>query len=214
MDVTYLPKFEGNKSYLFVAIDRATRSLFYRVYEVKSSENTEDFMNRCLEFFPFEITHVLTDNGLEFTNRLIKSKKGELCQKTSKLDDVCNVNHIEHRLTQPNTPKTNGMVERANGIIKKETILKENYANIYIEHSRNKEEMNDALMAFLVYYMLYRRHGGVKKELRVKTPFDAIEKWFELKPEIFYQTPLQFKNKILSLQQNISLCFHKQRYET
>ena len=206
MDVTYLPKFEGNKSYLFVAIDRATRSLFYRVYEAKSSENTEDFMNRCLEFFPFEITHVLTDNGLEFTNRLIKSKKGDLCQKPSKLDEVCNVNHIEHRLTQPNTPKTNGMVERAKGIIKKETILKENYTN--------KEEMNDALMAFLVYYMLYRRHGGVKKELRVKTPFDAIEKWFELKPEIFYQTPLQFKNKILSLQQNKNTSSHKQPCET
>jgi transposase InsO family protein len=122
------------------------------------------------------------------------------------LDEVCNVNHIEHRLTQPNTPKTNGMVERANGIIKKETILKENYAN--------KEEMNDALMAFLVYYMLYRRHGGVKKELRVKTPFDAIEKWFELKPEIFYQTPLQFKNKILSLQQNKNTSSHKQPCET
>ena len=42
------------------------------------------------------------------------------------------------------------MVERANGIIKKETIIKENYANIYIEHSRNKEKMNEALMTFLV----------------------------------------------------------------
>ena len=194
MDVTYLPAFEGKKTYLFVAIDRATRSLFYRIYEAKTSENTEDFMNRCLEFFPFEISHVLTDNGLEFTNRLIKSKKGELCQKPSKLDEVCKTNHIEHRLTQPNTPKTNGMVERANGIIKKETILKENYAN--------KEEMNDALMAFLVYYMLYRRHGGVIKELNVKTPFQAVEKWFILKPEIFRVSPEEFKNKILNLNQN------------
>ena len=65
----------GNKSYLFVAIDRATRSLFYRVYEAKSSENTEDFINRRLEFLPLEITHVLTDNGLEFTNRLINPRK-------------------------------------------------------------------------------------------------------------------------------------------
>ena len=62
------------------------------------------------------------------------------------------------------------MVERANGIIKKETILKENYAN--------KKEMNDALMAFLAYYMLYRRHGGVREELNIKTPFQAVEKWF------------------------------------
>ncbi|HOH54537.1 MAG TPA: hypothetical protein PK903_00320 [Paludibacteraceae bacterium] len=57
---------------------------------------------------------------------------------------------FEHRLIQPNKPKTNDMVERANGIIKKETIIKENYANIYIEHSRNKEKMNEALMTFLV----------------------------------------------------------------
>ena len=68
---------------------------------------------------------------------------------------------------------------------------KENYANIYIEHRRNKEEMNEALMAFPVYY-IYRRHGGVRKEPGVKTPFQAIEKpvvskaepWFMLKPEI------------------------------
>jgi transposase-like protein len=206
MDVTYLPAFEGKKTYLFVAVDRATRSLFYRLYEAKTAENAEDFMNRCLEYFPFEIFHVLTDNGLEFTNRLIKSKKGELCQKSSKLDEVCKTNHIEHRLTQPNTPKTNGMVERANGIIKKETILKDNYAN--------KEEMNDALMAFLVYYMLYRRHGGVRKELNVKTPFQAVEKWFMLKPEIFKQNPSEFKNKIILLNPNQNPSFHQQPCET
>lgn len=40
--------------------------------------------------------------------------------------------------------------------------------------------MNDALMAVLVYYMLYRRHGGVRKELNVKNPFQAVEKWFEM----------------------------------
>ena len=46
-------------------------------------------------------------------------------RKTTRLplDEVCKTNHIEHRLTQPNTPKTNGMVERANGIIKNETIF-------------------------------------------------------------------------------------------
>jgi len=90
------------------------------------------------------------------------------------LDEVCKTNHIEHRLTQPNTPKTNGMVERANGIIKKETILKDNYANIYIEHSRNKEEMNNALMAFLVYYMLYRRHGVLRKRTKLENSFSAV----------------------------------------
>ncbi len=76
IDVTYLPKFDGVKYYLFVAIDRATRTLYFEVYDAKTSENTESFMNNCLEFFPFQITHVLTDNGLEFTNRLNELPRG------------------------------------------------------------------------------------------------------------------------------------------
>jgi len=39
IDVTYLPKLDGIKHYLFVAIDRATRTLFYKVYEAKTAEN-------------------------------------------------------------------------------------------------------------------------------------------------------------------------------
>jgi len=75
-------------------------------------------MQRCLSFFSIvEVTHVLTGNGLEFTNRLIKSKKEELCKKISKFDEICIENNIEHRLTKPFTPKTNGMVEKANDII-------------------------------------------------------------------------------------------------
>ncbi len=97
-------------------------------------------------------------------------------------------------------------MERANGIIKKENILKDNYVN--------KEEMNDALMAFFVYYMLYRRQGGLRKELNVKTPFQAVEKWFMLKPEIFKQNPPEFKNKIILLKLIENPSFHKQPCET
>jgi hypothetical protein len=42
----------------------------------------------------------------------------------------------------------------------------------------------------------------------------AVEKWLELKPEISYQTPLEFKNKILNLKQYDKSSFHKQRCET
>ena len=118
VDVTYLPKIDGVKQYLFVAIDRATRTLFYQMYDAKTAENAENFMNKCEAFFPFKITHLLTDNGLEFTNALLVSKKGQSCEKPSKVDEFCKTKNIEHRLTKPHTPKTNGMVERANGIIK------------------------------------------------------------------------------------------------
>lgn len=53
IDVTYLPKFEKQKYYLFVAIDRATRLLYYKVYENKSSENAVSFLKECKNFFHF-----------------------------------------------------------------------------------------------------------------------------------------------------------------
>lgn len=210
IDVTYCPKLEGKKWYLFVAIDRATRLLFYQLYDAKTAQNTEDFVRRCKEFFPFKITHILTDNGLEFTNALLKSKNGKNCTKLSKLDVFCKTEKIEHRLIKPHTPKTNGMVERSNGIIKSNTILKEQYPN--------KQAMETHLMKFLVFYILYRRHGSLKQELGVKTPYQAVVKWYKLKPDIFIEKNiLQFKNKVLKLyQQNYSKqgCFRQQPCET
>ncbi len=206
IDVTYLPKMDGVKYYLFVAIDRATRTLYYKVYDAKTAENAQDFMDNCINFFPFEITHALTDNGFEFTNRLIKSQKGNLCTKPSKFDIICNDNDIEHRLTKPGTPKTNGMVERANGTIKNNTLK--------INEYNNKDKMQKGLLEFLMYYILCRRHGSLKKELNVKTPYNAIVKWFELKPEIFKKNPLQFKKEILSLMSINNSSYHKQRCET
>jgi len=78
-------------------------------------------MLECLKLFPFGITHILTDNGLEFTNRLKKSKKSNYCKKPSKLNHVCTINNIEHR-PKPFTPRTSGMVENANDIIKVEQL--------------------------------------------------------------------------------------------
>lgn len=195
IDVTYLPKFNGKSYYLFVAIDRCTRAMIYWVYENKTAANTEDFMDKCLAFFPFEITHILTDNGLEFTNRLLVSKKGKLCEKPSKMDLKCEENNIEHRLIKPFTPKTNGMVERVNGIIKNDTILKTQYVS--------KDEMIIDLSRFIGFYNIYRRHGSLRRELEVKTPFDVVEKWYKLKPEIFKIKPEEFKSNIIYLQSGL-----------
>ena len=151
--------------------------MYYKVYSNKTAENTVNFMDECLAFFPFELTHILTDNGLEFTNRLLVSRKGEKCQKLSKMDEKCKENNIEHRLTAPFTPKTNGMVERVNGIIKNDTILKTKYESQLV--------MKTDLIRFLKYYNLHKRHGGLRKELKVKTPFDAMQLCYKLKPEIF-----------------------------
>jgi transposase InsO family protein len=199
IDVTYLPVFEGTKYYLFVAIDRATRIVFYKIYDAKTSENAADFLINCKEFYPFCINKILTDNGLEFTNRLIKSKKGQLCKKDALFDIECKKNEnqpIEHRLTKPNTPKTNGMVERVNGTIKSATILNSKYLN--------KKDMEMDLLKFLIYYNMCRKHGSLRKELNVKTPYEALEKWYNLKPNIFYKNPCSIKYYLISLQSKIN----------
>jgi transposase-like protein len=190
LDVTYLPMLNGKKYYLYVVIDRATRTLYYKIYENKTAVNTKDFMLEVKDLFPFDITHILTDNGLEFTNKLLKSKKGKACEKPSLLDEFCTENNIEHRLTKPATPKTNGMVERVNKTIKNNTIKLNQYQNI--------DELELNLKKFLVTYNTIRRHSGVRKELNVKTPYQALEKWFEINPKIFNKNPIEFKNKIVN----------------
>ncbi|NCT16809.1 MAG: IS481 family transposase, partial [Flavobacteriia bacterium] len=62
-------------------------------------------------------------------------------------------------------------------IIKKGTVKKTIYNSL--------EEMNQDLIGFLVHYNLNRRHGSLRREIKVKTAFNAIEKWFELDPIIF-----------------------------
>lgn len=49
VDVTYLPKLNGQKHYLFVAIDRATRLMYCYVYEKKDALSTEDFFSKCMD---------------------------------------------------------------------------------------------------------------------------------------------------------------------
>lgn len=182
IDVTYLPKLDGCKYYLFVAIDRATRLLYYKIYKNKTAKNAEEFLKECKEYFPFYITHILTDNGLEFTDKFSRGKTE--ASGNHKFDKECAKDNIEHRLTEPATPKTNGMVERVNGVIKDSTIKATEYKNI--------EELRKDLNKFLIYYNLNKKHGGLRKELKVRTPYEALKRWYEIEPNIFKISPDEF----------------------
>jgi transposase-like protein len=184
IDVTYLPKFDGQKYYLFVAIDRATRLLYYKVYENKSSHNAVEFLKECKEYFPFYLTHILTDNGLEFTDKWARGKG--VVSGNHKFDVECAKDEIVHRLTAPYTPQTNGMVERVNGTIKNATIKAEDYDNI--------DDVKKDLSKFLIFYNFNRGHGSLRKELKVRTPFEAVQSWFQTKPEIFKILPNDFQD--------------------
>jgi transposase InsO family protein len=95
----------------------------------------------------------LTDNGTEFTDKFT-SKKNK-ASGDHNFDKACSEDKIDHRLTAPFTPKTNGMVERVNGTIKGATIKTTTY--------ESKDELKIDLDKFLVYYNLNRRHSGLKR---------------------------------------------------
>ena len=177
IDVTYLPKMEGKKHYLFVAIDRATRLVYYEIHETKEAKKAKSFLLSCEKFFPFALNKMLTDNGTEFTAKQFR--------------ELCDALGIEHRRTKPYTPKTNGMVEKANDIIKSATVRTTKYSN--------STEMKQDLLKFLKFYNLARSHGGLRREIKRRTPFHALLYWYDLKPQLFHLSPQQFKANLLSI---------------
>ena len=177
IDCFYLPKLEGKKRYCFVAIDRATRLSLLSVYEHKDKEAATDFLKQCLDFFPFSLTKVLTDNGREFTLQGFKNRYGTKVKTVHPFDALCEALGIEHRLTQPYTPKTNGLVERMNGLTKEATTKAHRY--------ESAEQMTDDLRGWFVRYNFCRKH----RRLGNKTPYEACLSWFAKQPELFIKEP-------------------------
>jgi transposase InsO family protein len=177
IDCFYLPKLEGRKYYCFVAIDRATRLVYLWVYEHKDKEAATDFLKRCLEFYPFKIEKILTDNGREFTLNGFRNRWGSSTQKQHPFEQLCQEQEIEHRMTKPYTPKTNGLVERTNGLIKENTTKQHHY--------QNAEQMKDDLQRWLVHYNFYRRHRRIGRI----TPYEAVCRWYEQQPNLFIKEP-------------------------
>jgi len=72
MDMKYLPQMadQGRCLYFFVAIDRATRRVFIRVFNAKTAANAWRFLRDLERACPIRIRTILTDNGKAFTDRL------------------------------------------------------------------------------------------------------------------------------------------------
>ena len=110
IDVKYLPQMEDQTSrrYLFVAIDRATRWVFIRIYNNKTAANARRFLRDLERACPIRIRTILTDNGKEFTDRLFGLRK-RIATGKHEFDRLCTELNIEHRLTPPRSPQTNGI---------------------------------------------------------------------------------------------------------
>jgi len=121
IDTKNLPRLDNDKHrhYLYVARERSSRWAFVRIKEKHNANSSAEFLKEVIKEFPNKIIKILTDNGQEYTDRFFshnnKNKQCGIPSGNHLFDKVCKEYNIEHRLTKPYSPQTNGMVERAVG---------------------------------------------------------------------------------------------------
>ena len=95
-----------------------------------------------------------------------------------RFDMICEANGIEHRLTKPNHPWTNGQVKRMNRTIKEAAVKRFHYDS--------HEQLRVRLAVFMAAYNFARR----LKTLSGLTPYEYIAKIWISEPERFIVDPI------------------------
>jgi transposase InsO family protein len=177
---------EQGKLHLFVAIDRTSKFAFAELHEKATRRVAGDFLRALAAAVPYRIHTVLTDNGTHFTDPTgdgwtpedIKQMRARqepfLCHA---FEFACAELDIEHRLTKPRHPWTNGQVERMNRTIKEATVKRFHYDS----HDQLRQHLAD----FVAAYNFARR----LKTLRGLTPYEAICKAWTDEPSRFIHDP-------------------------
>ncbi len=167
IDIAEVQTAEG-KLYLFVAIDRTSKFAFARLCPRAGKVVAAEFLRDLIAAVPYAIHTVLTDNGIQFTNRA--------CDRYAFypiFDRVCDENGIEHRLTKVKHPWTNGQVERMNRTIKDATVKRFHYD----DHAQLRQHLADFIDAY--------NFGRRLKTLKGLTPYEAICKQWTSEPKRF-----------------------------
>lgn len=178
---------EQGKLHLFVAIDRTSKFAFVELHERATTRVAADFLRHLIAAVPYRIHTVLTDNGIQFTtpgargSAVPKIKEamaaGELFRAHA-FELACARNGIDHRLTKPKHPWTNGQVERMNRTIKEATVQR----FYYERHEQLRQHLTDFVAAY--------NFGRRLKTLKGLTPYEHICKTWTSQPERFILDPL------------------------
>jgi transposase-like protein len=103
---------EEGKLHLFVAIDRTSKFVFAKLVEQANRVTASAFLVKLIAAVPYKIHTVLTDNGIQFTFPPRYADGPTARYMTHMFDMRCRENGIEHRLTKPNHPWTNGVIDK------------------------------------------------------------------------------------------------------
>ncbi len=169
---------EDGKLYLFVAIDRTSKFTTAQLVERANTKTASAFLDALVEAVPYTIHTVLTDNGIQFAD-LPKNRKGPTAMMRGHLfDRTCTRHGIEHRLTKPNHPWTNGQVERMNRTIKDATVKRYHYVS------------HDQLRSHLGHFITAYNYARRLKTLKGLTPYEYICKIWTTEPKRFRLNPI------------------------
>src|SRR4051794_13100598 len=179
---------EEGKLYLLVAIDRTSKLAFVELHEKATRRVAGDFLRALAAAVPYRIHTVLTDNGTHFTDPTgdgwtpqdIKAMRAEKVPFRCHAFELAGADlDIEHRLTKPRHPWTNGQVERMNRTIKDATVKRYHYGS--------HDELRRHLQLFVEAY----NYGRRLKALRGLTPYEFIGKTWTEQPARFKVNPSQ-----------------------
>ncbi len=174
MDIAEVRTAEG-KLYLFVAIDRTSKFVVARLFPEASRKTAWEFLELLLTAVPYRIHTILTDNGIQFADQ--PRNRNTAASRLMRFDMICEANGIEHRLTKPNHPWTNGQVERMNRTIKDATVKRYHYD----DHA----QLERHLALFIDAYNTARR----LKTLKGLTPAQFIWREWQTNPDLFHREP-------------------------
>jgi transposase InsO family protein len=105
---------------------------------------TAQFRRHLIAAVPYKIHNVLTDNGIQFSNR-----KRDQYASCHIFDRMCHEYGIDHRLTKTNHPWTKGQVERMKRTLKD--------APVKTYHDLTHHYLKEHLQAFLMAYNFAKR---------------------------------------------------------
>jgi len=147
IDLLYAPKINAKRSYIYTAIDRVSKIAFVQLGANKRKETGAKFLQAVVDFYPYKINYILTDNGFEFSYKALPKHKRT--KKIHSFDQICEEHNIQHRTIKFKHPWTNGMVERFNRTIKNQVLRKYLFSSIF--------EMNGQLIEFVNRYNQEKR---------------------------------------------------------
>jgi transposase InsO family protein len=179
IDVCELRPAEG-KLFLFLAIDRVSKFVHVAFFEANTKMNGAAFLRGAVAAFPYRIHTVLTDNGMAFAD--LPRNRGRYPEIEAifgghVFDRVCREHGIEHRLTKPYHPWTNGQAERMHRTVEEATVKAFPYPAL------------DALEAHVLVFVTAYNFAKHLKALRWRTPFQAVCDAWAKDPSIFTIDP-------------------------